>query len=98
MFTLERKANKTIHQRESEYEQQIKEYQDNLKQASRETENIQIELAKVQEEKAAIEKKSNDTIESLKQDFEKQYAILKTELQDRGLMIVSSLITISFLK
>jgi multidrug resistance efflux pump len=98
MFTLERKADQALHQRGSEYEQQIKEYQDNLEQASRETENIRIELAEVQEEKASIEKISHDTIESLKQDFEKQNEILKTELQDRGLMIVSSLITISFLK
>lgn len=63
-----------------QYEQQIKEHQTKLEQYQ----NIQTELNKLQEEKDLNEKKSNETINTLKHDYD----ILKTEfteLQDRGL-------------
>lgn len=53
---------------------------------------MQSELTKVQEERLANEKKYTDTINTLKQDHERQYASLKTELtelQDRGLFGLS---------
>ncbi|CAF2154407.1 unnamed protein product [Rotaria magnacalcarata] len=72
----EQKANATLNERESHYEQQIKDYQAKLEQSTHE----------IQEEKTSNEKKFNDTINTLKQDYERQYEILKTELtelQDR---------------
>ncbi|CAF4743492.1 unnamed protein product [Rotaria sp. Silwood1] len=82
----EEKLNTTLNERESHYEQQLKEYQNKLDQSTHETQTIQSELLKLQEEKSSNEKKSIDTINTLKQDYERQYEILKTELtelQDR---------------
>jgi len=55
----------------------------NLNEREQQLKDIQLELTKLQEEKDLNEKISNDTINTLKQDYE----ILKTELtelQDRG--------------
>ncbi|CAF4009752.1 unnamed protein product, partial [Rotaria sordida] len=73
-------ATMTLNQRESHFQQKIKEYENNLNQAARKTENIQSELVKLEEEKALHDKKSNNTINLLKQDYEKQYEILKNQL------------------
>jgi DNA repair exonuclease SbcCD ATPase subunit len=99
-FILEHQANTNLNERESRYEQQIKEYQTKLDQSNHDLQNIQSELTKLQEEKVYNEKKSNDIINSLKQDHERQYETLKTELtelQDRGLMILNSFFSISVL-
>jgi hypothetical protein len=53
-----------------------------LNEREQQLKDIQLELTKLQEEKDLNEKISNDTINRLKQDYE----ILKTELQDRGLI------------
>ncbi|CAF1284245.1 unnamed protein product [Rotaria sordida] len=82
----EQKLNTTFNERESHYEQQIKDYQNKLDQSTHEIQTVQSELIKLQEEKTINEKKSIDTINTLKQDYERQYEILKTELtelQDR---------------
>jgi chromosome segregation ATPase len=91
----------TLGHRESQYEKQIKEYENNLNQATRNTENMQAELANLAQEKASHDKKSNNTIESLKQDYERQYEMLKsqlTELQDRGLINLRSFISLSLIR
>ncbi|CAF2768032.1 unnamed protein product [Rotaria sp. Silwood2] len=75
-------AKMTLSQRESYYEGQIKEYENNLNQAMHETQNIQNELVKLEEEKKMHDNKSNNTINSLKQDYEKQYEILKSQLAE----------------
>lgn len=85
----EEKLNSTLHERESHYEQEIKEYQSKLDQSTNQIQDIQAQLTELQEEKSINEKKSSDTINTLKQDYERQYEILKTELaelQDRGLI------------
>ncbi|CAF3799451.1 unnamed protein product [Rotaria sp. Silwood1] len=78
----EQKLNTTFNERESHYEQQIKDYQNKLDQSTHEIQTIQSELIKLQEEKTFNEKKSIDTINTLKQDYERQYEILKTELTE----------------
>ncbi|CAF4825203.1 unnamed protein product, partial [Rotaria sp. Silwood1] len=79
-------AKMTLNQRESYYKQQINEYENNLNQAMRQTQKIQNELVKLEEEKSSHDNKSNNTINLLKQDYEKQYEILQsqlTKLQDK---------------
>ena len=69
------------------YETQIKEYEDNLNRATRETQQIQAELAKLEEEKILNENKTKTIINSLKRDYETQFETLKhqlTEFQDQG--------------
>ena len=68
-------------------EQQIKDYQNKLEQSIVETQHTQAELTKVQEEKAI----SNDAINSLQQDLE----TLKAELQNRGMVLLLLLISVS---
>ncbi len=68
-----------MHQRESEFDQRIREYQDELEKANLKTQHIQAELVKLEEEKT----KSDDTINSLQKDLD----ILKTEFQDQGLIL-----------
>ncbi|CAF5012182.1 unnamed protein product, partial [Rotaria socialis] len=46
----------------------------------RETQNIQTELAKLETEKATHDENFNTTINTLKQDYERQYEILKVQL------------------
>ncbi len=67
-----------LNERESHYENQIKEYQAKRDQASREIQDLRNELTKFQEEKSVIEKQSIDT----KEDFEKQIQSLKTQITD----------------
>ncbi|CAF0876473.1 unnamed protein product [Adineta ricciae] len=76
----EQQASLMLNQRESFFEQQIKEYENNLNQATRQTESIQNEFAKLEEDKAVHEQKSNSVIFSLKQDYENQFDQLKLEL------------------
>ena len=70
---IERTANSAVSERESQYEQQLKEYQSNINQAIRETDKVRAELKQIQDENSSKEKQTNDLINSLKQ-----------ELTDRG--------------
>ncbi len=84
---IDRTANLEVSGRESQYEQQIKEYQSNIDQASRETEKVRTELKQIHEENLSKEKQTNDLINTLKQDYEKQGEKLQQELielKDRG--------------
>jgi len=77
----------TLNEREIYYEQKIKEYENNLNQAIRETQCIQGELEKLEQEKILHDNKSNQIINSLKQDHE----ILKSQLnefQNQGLVLL----------
>jgi uncharacterized coiled-coil DUF342 family protein len=62
----------TLNERES----QLKEYQTKGDQASQEIQDLRNAL----EEKNSKEKQLNDSINSLKQDFEKQIQSLKTQI------------------
>jgi predicted RNA-binding protein with RPS1 domain len=69
-----------------QYEQEIDEYQKNLELSIRKIEDVETELANLQEEKESNQKLLNDIINSTKEDFEKEIEILKTqyvELQER---------------
>jgi hypothetical protein len=68
-----------LRERESQYEQEIDEYQKNLELSIIQNQNIQSELADLQQEKESNENTLNDIINSLKEDFEKQIQILKTQ-------------------
>ncbi|UJR09199.1 hypothetical protein I4U23_013447 [Adineta vaga] len=76
----EQQVNQALNQRESFFEQQIKEYENNLNQATDQTKNIQNEFTKLEEDKASHEQKLNTIINSLKQDYENQFDLLKIEL------------------
>ncbi|CAF4376657.1 unnamed protein product, partial [Rotaria sordida] len=73
------KENMVLDENKSQYNQQIDEYQKNLEFSLNETENIKSELIKLQEEKTTIENQFNETINTLKQDYEK----LQNELNER---------------
>ncbi|CAF3770324.1 unnamed protein product [Rotaria magnacalcarata] len=73
-------SNVMLNERETFYEKQIKQYENNLNQAMRETQNIQTELVKLETEKATYDENSNNTINTLKQDHERQYELLKEQL------------------
>jgi hypothetical protein len=78
-------------ERESQYEQQIKNYQIKQEQLTRDLERMQSELTHSHEDKLSIEKQANDSNESLKQDYERQLDLLKIELnkiQDQGIHCV----------
>lgn len=60
----------------NERENQLKEYQTKGDQASQEIQDLRNAL----EEKNSKEKQLNDSINSLKQDFEKQIQSLKTQI------------------
>ena len=72
----------TLNKRESHYENQIKELQTKRDQAIRESQDIRNELNKLQEDKTSIEKQLNETINSLKQDFEKQIQSFQTQITE----------------
>jgi septal ring factor EnvC (AmiA/AmiB activator) len=71
-----------LNEREIHYETQIKEYQTKRDQAVREIQDLRTELAKFQEEKSLNEKQLNDSINTLKQDFEKQIQSYKTQINE----------------
>ncbi len=73
-----------LNERETYYEQQIKEYQDNLNQLTCETEKVRVELKQMQEENDLKEKKTNALVNELKQNYEKVQNELM-DLNDRGL-------------
>ncbi|CAF3949096.1 unnamed protein product [Adineta steineri] len=82
----ENKAMTNFKERESTFEIQLKEYENKFGKLNDQLETNQSELLKLQEEKISNEKKSTEAINTLKQDYERQYEILKTELtelQDR---------------
>jgi len=68
-----------LRERKSQYEQKINEYQKNLELSIIQNQNIQSELADLQQEKESNENTLNEIINSLKEDFEKQIQILKTQ-------------------
>lgn len=70
----------TMNERETHYEQQIKEYQNNINQTTRETEKIRAELQQILEENNLKEKQTNALINELKQNYEK----LQLEINDQG--------------
>ncbi len=83
MIFLDRTANLALSERESQYEQQIKEYQSNVNQASNETDKIRTELKQLYEENISKEQQTNHLINTLKQDCEKLQIEL-AELDNRG--------------
>jgi len=90
-YIIEHQVDLTLNQCEQHYEIELKEYENNLSRANRDTQNIQAELARLEEEKILNDNKLNSIINSLKQDYERQYEILKkqlTELQDQSLFIL----------
>lgn len=90
IFNLEQKANTIINERQSQYEQEIKDYQNKLDKTTHDFQNSQLELTKLQEENNSNEKKSNETINTLKHDYDSLKNELN-ELQDRGLVSSFSL-------
>ncbi len=84
IFIIELETQKTLHQHEAQFEQQITEYREKLEQADDTIQHLQSELEKLQAEKTNFK----DTITSLTQNLE----TLKTELQDRGLILSHSFI------
>ncbi len=72
-----------LNERETHYEIQIKEYQTKRDQAVRETQDLRNEFIKLQEEKTSNEKQLNDSINTLKQDFEKQIQSFQTQFTDK---------------
>ena len=88
-FTSEHQRQVALNQSNSQYEKQIKEYEEDLNRAARETQSIQNKLVKLDAEKTAHENKSFNTINVMKQDFERQYQNLNTQLtklHDRGVI------------
>jgi phage shock protein A len=83
LIFLDRTANLALSERESQYEQQIKEYQSNVNQASNETDKIRTELKQLYEENISKEQQTNHLINTLKQDCEKLQIEL-AELDNRG--------------
>jgi chromosome segregation ATPase len=80
----------TSNEREIHYENQIKEYQTKRDQAVREIQDLRNELTRLQEEKTSNEKQLNESINSLKQDFEKQIQYFNTkitELENQSLFL-----------
>jgi len=81
-------------EREIHYENQIKEYQTKRDQAVREIQDLRNELTRLQEEKTSNEKQLNESINSLKQDFEKQIQYFNTkitELENQSLFLFVSI-------
>jgi uncharacterized coiled-coil DUF342 family protein len=73
----------TLNERETYYEQQIKEYQTNINQAIRETEKVRNEFKQIHEKNDLKEKQSQALINELKQNYEKIQSEL-AELNNRG--------------
>jgi uncharacterized coiled-coil DUF342 family protein len=73
----------TLNERETYYEQQIKEYQTNINQAIRETEKVRNEFKEIHEKNDLKEKQSQALINELKQNYEKIQSEL-AELNNRG--------------
>ncbi len=82
LLLIDRTQNMALNEREIHYETQIKEYQTKRDQAVREIQDLRTELAKFQEEKSLNEKQLNDSINTLKQDFEKQIQSYKTQINE----------------
>ena len=90
-FHLDRNQNRALSEREAHYETLINEYHTNRDQGILEMQDLRSELVKLQEEKIANETQLNDSINRLKQDFEKQINSLKTqitELENQSLCLV----------
>ena len=66
--------------KEAKYQQEINEHKANLRQADERIENLQTELASLQQNKIAGEQELNDTIDRLRQNYEN----LKADLQNQS--------------
>jgi phage host-nuclease inhibitor protein Gam len=71
-----------LNEREAHYESQIKEYPIKREQSLLEIQDLQTKLTELQEEKTTNENQLNETINTLKQDYEAQYKELQTELDE----------------
>jgi phage host-nuclease inhibitor protein Gam len=71
-----------LNEREAHYQSQIKEYQIKREQSLLEIQDLQTKLTKLQEEKTMNENQLNETINTLKQDYEAQYKELQIELDE----------------
>jgi uncharacterized phage infection (PIP) family protein YhgE len=81
--SLDRSANATRSEHESQFEQQIKDYQNNISQAARDTEQVRAELKKIQEESLQKENESKKLMDQLQQKYDQ----LQADLKDRGRFI-----------
>lgn len=79
---IDRTQNMASSERESHFEAQIKEYQAKRDQALQETEARRAELAKLQGEKESQEKKLNEMVQTLKDDFSKQTESFQTQIAE----------------
>ena len=85
---VERLAQEALREQQSQFEQKIQEYERNLADAVRTTQTVQSQLVEWQGEKVRHDQKSNQTIQAMKEEYEKQYEALQrqlTELHERGL-------------
>ena len=76
-----------LNEQQTDYDKQIREYERNLEQAMQRTQAVQNQLVELQQDKSSHDHKANETIGSLKEDYERQYEQLQiqlVELQDRG--------------
>jgi phage host-nuclease inhibitor protein Gam len=71
-----------LNEREAHYQSQIKEYQIKREQSLLEIQDLQTKLTELQKEKTTNENQLNETINTLKQDYEAQYKELQTELDE----------------
>lgn len=58
----------------------MRDYEKNLEEATRQTQSIQEQIHRFQEEKLDHDRKTKETIDKLKEDYEKQYEDLRTQL------------------
>jgi septal ring factor EnvC (AmiA/AmiB activator) len=82
LYQIDQTKNMALNERETHYETQIKEYQSKRDQAIRETQDLRTELTKLKEEKTSNEKHLNETLNSSKQDFEKQIQSYQTQITE----------------
>ena len=79
---IDRTQNMASSERESHFETQIKEYQAKRDQALQETQDVRAELVKLQGEKESQEKKLNEIVQTLTDDFTKQTESFQTQLAE----------------
>ena len=90
---VEQVVSGTLSERQMKYDEQIREYERNLEQAVQRTQAVQNQLVELQQDKSSHDHKANEAIDSLKEDYERQYAQLQNqlvELQDRDQRAASS--------
>jgi hypothetical protein len=78
---LETTANQMLTDCQKTYDQQIEQYKHELDNAMQQTQRLQTQLVDFQNELSIDDRKSKETIELLKDDHERQYAVLTQQLQ-----------------